>query len=58
MKVPKYLGKYGKLGIEIFILLSVLTYIVAFILYEDHHPLAALAVLVISPFPCPGPEPC
>lgn len=41
-----------------YVILSALTLLIAWELYKTGHLAAAIAVLIVSPFPCPGPAPC
>ena len=42
----------------VFIVGSAVTLAAAYVLYRDGHPFLAFDVLLVSPFPCPGPVPC
>lgn len=42
----------------VYVLGSVVTLLVALVLWERHRKAAAVAVLVASPFPCPTGLPC
>lgn len=47
----------GSIGL-IFIGGSLVTLALAYWLFEKRHPVAALGVLEVSPFPCPPGLPC
>jgi hypothetical protein len=42
----------------VFVMASIATLLAAFVLWRDGHPFLAADVLILSPFPCPGPLPC
>lgn len=48
----------GRTALLVFVAGSAVTLAVAFILLKRRHPVAALAVVEVSPFPCPPGLPC
>lgn len=48
----------GRAALLVFVAGSAVTLAVAFILWRRHHPVAALTVVEVSPFPCPPGLPC